>query len=232
MLVLDIETYFYQDSDPAYFAYKSGNITAPSTYKNPDKILSYIEGKKKAMAEKAALDPRLSNIILVGMLCNENLTDSFSYNENSKIYERFIGLPPAPNPDINEVRLLSETIITIHKALTRGHKLITYNGKKFDLPFIFKRLLIRQIPPPATISILNLMNKYNNESHVDLFSILEEGSLSEWAYLLGQSLELGGDTGNDIANYMEIHEYDKIITKNKSDVYRTLSIYEAIKGWL
>jgi len=230
MLVLDIETYKNKDADPDYFAYKMGNISAPVTWKDPVKIARYVSEKRAAAEEKAALDARIGMVVLIGMLSDKKINDNFTLNKTTGFYEAQLGCYDDCNLEATEISIIQQFWLTLHSCMFKGDRLITYNGKGFDLPFIFKRSLICEIPPPGKFPLGKYFNKYNEQFHVDLFNIFGEGSLAEWSYLLGQSLIIEKD-GGSIGKWIEKKEFGKVKEKNLMDIYQTAYIYQNIERY-
>jgi len=229
-MVLDIET--YKDVEDAnYIAWKIGSIaSAPSNYKDPEKITKYINEAKKTATSKFSLSPLTGKIILIGVasfkplsLSDDGIKLTTEYGD--MYYKQFEG---------DEKELLKNFWDFFSSAqLVNGEPLVTYNGKKFDLPFIFTRtmLLLPGYQPKTRIKLNEYISKYNTDKHIDLYNIFEEGSLVEWSYKFNIANTLERD-GDKIAYYYENNNMEWIKSKNLIDISQTLVLYKAIKNWL
>jgi len=122
--------------------------------------------------------------------------------------------------------------------------LITYNGKKFDLPFILLEVT-RVLSSDSKYSIFrriiesNLSRAYsttysNDVSHYDMYEILssfynynlQKGKLSQWARRMGVSPVFG--SGDKVLEWYENKEYENIIKHCESNVISTYELYEHI----
>jgi len=225
MIVLDIET--YKDvSDENYTKWKSAT-SIRKDLKDPDKIAK----AQSEATDKFALSPLTGKIIL-GMVLTD--ADGISNSaESIQIMDKNFSILKYDNP--NESDLIANLLIDLETALDNGHMLVTYNGKNFDLPYIMKRSVILGIAKPHYIPYSDLISKYKNDKHVDLFQLLNDygqfSSLSEWSYKLHNSLELSSD-GNKVGEWYETGQMAKIIDHCKDDLIKTYLLYEKLKGWL
>ena len=46
----------------------------------------------------------------------------------------------------------------IHKLINEADAIITYNGKRFDMPTLNKEFLIHKLPPPSPYKDIDLIN--------------------------------------------------------------------------
>lgn len=226
-LFFDIET--YKDvSDENYIAWKQAGISAPSNYKDPIKIAENIAQQKAEMGDKFALSPLTGKIILVGLLSDVKLSESWS-NATHKHNEKEYWLIQLTG-DEREILSKFWDVLKL-QALKAGDHLVSYNGKQFDLPFLLHRSTILNIKPSQRIVITKMLNKYQHEPHLDLFNWFGSGSLVEWSYRLGVSNSLERD-GGKIGGWYESGQMDIIKQKNSIDLFQTSMIYDRIKEWL
>ena len=115
MIILDIET--IPKSDFESLKYMRSQITAPSNYKDHEKISAYIKEKEIDMLNKAALSPLLG-IVACASLVKDGQIISITGSEKTII----------------------DTILTEAKPL--HNQLAGYNLKKFDLPFLQVRAMM------------------------------------------------------------------------------------------
>jgi len=208
-LVIDIET--YQDIPEEVLESRRSQIQAPANWKDPDKIAKYVEEKTAEIASKAALSPLTGRVVAVGM--------GLRRNKGNWEFACFVDR-------INyEEKLLGEVDRALF-AVEHGH-LITYNGTRFDIPFLVARAMRHG---------LTLMYKWPlaryAKRHLDLFSILQSGSLSDWsALVLGETKK---SSGADVAAMVSEERWDDLKTYCLADVKITARLYDAIErcAWL
>jgi DNA polymerase elongation subunit (family B) len=208
-LVIDIET--YQDIPDEVLESRRAQISAPSNYKDPEKIAKYIEEKTAEIVEKAALSPLTGRVVAVGMGLRRHGGDW----EFACLTDR-----------INDEQLLLARVDSTLFDVGHGH-LITFDGTRFDIPFLVARamrhgMLLRYRWPLARYS----------KRHIDLFTILQSGSLGDWsALVLGESKKA---TGADVAAMVEQERWDDLKTYCLADVRITARLYDAIErcAWL
>ena len=143
-LIIDIAT----APLPDVAQYLNDQISAPANYKDPAKIDAYIAEKRAEQSDRAALDPDLCRISMVGIMTG---------------YRLAVG--PILNPcrsEAEERKVLSE----LGAMLSGDVVIITFNGLKFDLPILMRRAQYLGVKFPK----LNL-DRYRSP-HIDLFNVL------------------------------------------------------------
>jgi len=204
--VFDLET-FQDELKPEYEEYwikkKRGRLVDPKK----------IEAKDAETKGKLATDPRTGQIILGG----------FYDSVEKEIIQ--IGLGKA-----TEKLVLQDIIEQFNKFMNSGYTMVSYNGKGFDVPFLYKRALIKGVTIKPIVEYSQLIHKYSNRLHVDLFGVFEEGGKTEWAYLLGLS-RTWENQAKDIHEWYINREFKEIRNKNIEDLKETAIIYEAVREW-
>ncbi len=208
-VVIDIET--DQDVSEAQRVHLEAGISAPKNYKDAGKIEAYIAKAKVEVLTKAALSPRTGRVVCVGIGVR-------THDE---------GKPPRPKWDFsafvdeqNEEKKLLATIDEVLDGQTHGH-LITFDGRRFDLPFMAARAMKHD---------MNLRYKWPlgyNPTHIDLFELLgKEGRLDAWAMgLLGRPKT---SSGSEIAGMVEAGRWDDIRAHCLEDVRMTAELYDRL----
>lgn len=208
-IVLDIET--YPDVSEEHLEQIRANLKAPSGYKDPVKIKAYIEKEKVKALSKAGLSPRTGRAVCVGI----------------GVRTHDGGKPPRPQWDFaafvdkeNDEEKLLTTIDEVLNEQIHGH-LITFDGRRFDLPYLAARAMKH-----------NMALKYRwplgyNSTHVDLFELLgKEGKLDAWAMgLLGRAKT---SHGSEIARMVEAGQWDEIKAHCLEDVQMTAELYDRL----
>lgn len=170
-IVVDVETHAIDTAGDFV-----ESASAPGNYKDPEKIAAYIAEANAKAVLNAGLDPDLARIVCIGWQTDDN-------------------------PHVASVCCRTEeaeaNALAYFWGETRGANLITFNGLKFDLPFLLRRSLYLGVKAPA----LNL-DRYRSP-HVDLMQVLSFNgtitahSLKFYAKRLG--LEHDDTSGKDIA---------------------------------
>lgn len=126
--------------------------------KDPEKIAADIAKKKQAAVDKMALSP------LTGRICSYAMY--------------FDCLPPQWDvineiSDAEEINLINKILCNFVLTNTTYPTICTWNGHKFDIPFIAKRSMILNIDLPTGFpGFRYFMKKYSITPHIDLFQEL------------------------------------------------------------
>lgn len=185
--------------------------------KDPAKIEEKKAAVKAEQIEKMALSP------IWGRMCSYAIAGDGV--EHSAVI--------AKDTDSAETDLLEQCFSQI-----REHRIITYNGNGFDLPFLFRRAVILGVDPRewGIATLAELTQRYNNSWHVDLMTV--------WAGYNGrEKLEnvataVLGDHKQDI-DFREFPELirtaegqKKIMQYNLQDTILTLQLFNRFDGVL
>lgn len=220
MIAFDIETAAgnLENNQKSWFAEKLRD----KRLKDPDKI----EESKKKAEQKFGLSAMTGKIILIGILSDTKITDDFA--EVGDMYFLQLGLDGTTEKE-NLVAFWN----IISNGLARGERLVSFNGKQFDMPFIFARSIIHQIPRPQALrTIDDFVSKYKNMLHVDVFNVFNNvGKQSEWANIIGISPDLASD-GQFISEWFEAGDFERIKEKNKLDLVELASIFRLMEAWV
>jgi len=198
-LFFDIET--IPNIDPEKYA-QTLEIKAPGNYKDPVKIEEYISEKRLSIVrdviKSASLNPIYGRVVSAAIRY-EGQTFSICSNTEQDI--------------INYV----SDFVDDRDTLWRKTRIITFNGKSFDVPFFNIR---------AKRKILPEVSKYQQEVHFDAllyvnnFGSFNSGVLSfsqqAIARILGISEGIGN--GGEVYDYYLNQDFDKIVAHNESDV--------------
>lgn len=172
-----------------------------------------MQANREQIESEYALSPKTGKIIMIGYcIVDEKEVVSYMTEENH-----------------SEEKMLSEFWDIIKRYVVQnGYKLVTKNGKTFDLPFIFFRSLLYNIEGVHQYS--QLVRKYYTDYHVDLAEFLP-GKLIELSHLLlGEPLDK--EDGSAIAEMYREGKWDEIVAKNKTDLETSARIYQLIEGYI
>jgi DNA polymerase elongation subunit (family B) len=230
LIAFDIETV----ADP-YLAHDKGFSEwigakkIDSRLKDPEKI----EAAKQKVRSKYGLDPLSGAIIFASFASDVKLVDAEEYHHGE-----FDGINyyKAGLNGVAEAETLTAIWKIITNAINRSVRIITYNGKDFDIPFLIKRSIFNKVAKPNTVSINSLTNRYSDTNHLDVFSFFggkwgPGGTQSEYAYRMGLTSELQSD-GAQIQTWYDTMQYDKIATKCLQDTAELLNIGKEVVRWI
>ena len=116
----------------------------------------------------------------------------------------------------------------IHKLIDEADAIITYNGKRFDMPTLNKEFLIHKLPPPSPYKDIDLINTARGKFK------FASNKLDYIAQVLG----VGQKTSHQgMPLWIECMAMNpkawKLMKKyNCNDVILTEQVYEKLKGWI
>ena len=170
-MVLDIETMSCEIPD-ALARELYGKIEPTQTAIKAHKEDEYIKSKQEEIAEGFALSPMTGRVLGIGIICKDVKT----YIEDT---------------EQGMFKFLCDI------AKDDSTRLITFNGKNFDVPFLKIRAAILGVPIPNFST-----KRYDTTWHFDCREILTnfganpKGTLKEWAIIFG--VEPPKDSGKAI----------------------------------
>lgn len=122
---------------------KLGNI------KDPEKIAAKEDEARQKQLESMALDAMTCRVLCVG----------FSMGEGTELAETLTALS-----DDEELRVLEWVFKNLAKE---GTRIVSWNGKDFDLPMLYKRAAILGLQHDAPL-LQHWNKRYDNSYHIDL----------------------------------------------------------------
>ncbi|MDW8067195.1 MAG: ribonuclease H-like domain-containing protein [Aquificaceae bacterium] len=121
---------------------------------------------------------------------------------------------------------------TLWEKLGNLKRLVTFNGKGFDLEFIRIRSIIHNLKPQAYY----LYFHSKSVNHIDLMEVLrvnrESYSLSFIAKRLGIELSKGGMDGSKVKEAFQKGEYRRVAKYNAKDAIITGMVFQRVKDYL
>lgn len=209
-LVLDLETTAIPNADQFLEP-----PTAPSNYKDTEKIKSYVAEKTAQNLTNCSLDPDLNRIVALGFMLEDRDLEPLVYLCPDEAAER-------------------KALITFWDVVAcdgnRTRRLVTFNGFAFDLPTLMRRSVYLDIWPSRDLSV----DRYRSP-HVDLLQKLsfngaiKAHSLSFYAQRFGFEIETPEWTGADIAGLVEAGNWDAIKAHCRSDVLLTFELAQRLR---
>lgn len=194
--ILDIES----RPDPKLAELFTESIKPDSRLKDPAKIAEDLREKNQEAQKLMSLDADYNEIICVGVKPIGQPAQMFSLKE----FADWLKLPQ--NPDEKQWKERSES--TTNAAL----KMVTFNGKNFDIPTIIKCGIRENLDLPYT-TLIKAMDKYRGDNHIDLAEKLsmvfgKYKSLDQYLKIyLGIKKETDGDDFFRTASEEEIKKH-------------------------
>lgn len=128
---------------------------ATGNLKDPEKIAAKVAEAKKEQIGRMALSPLTGEIASAAF---------FSNNRQDVVF--------------GELQILEAT----WQHIMDGNKLVTFNGKSFDVPFVFKRGIIHGLKWATIPNMKRYVDKYRAVQHIDV--------MEEWC-AFGERIKLG-----------------------------------------
>lgn len=205
-LILDLETVAIPGADALVEP-----VSAPSNYKDPDKISAYILEKQAKQIADAGLYPYTARIIALG------------WCEEGEDIERV----ETCDSDREEAALLRDFWPRISNRRGGEIPICTFGGRRFDLPLIMIRSTLLGVEHPA----LDIRRYYT--PHIDVLEKLTFNGEIDYRSLRWFAKRLGLNTddafsGKEIAQLYDDKNWDGIRAHCASDVKLTREIGERI----
>ncbi len=190
-------------------------------------LLKYADSEDeiKAVKEGMGFSPLTGEIVVIGML-NPDTNQGVVYYQSPELFpETFME---------NGIEFTSDTEAGILKkfweAVKHYDKIITFNGRGFDAPFIMVRSAVNKIKPTKDL----MPNRYSAASHVDLLdqltfygSVRRKFSLHMWCKAFGiKSPKEEGVTGHEVKDLFESGKYAEIARYCIGDLHATKELFE------
>ena len=223
-IVLDIET--ARDLREPIHAKLRSCIEPDGRLKDPEKIAADLAKKEADIVAKAGLDPLTGRIVCVGVgvrngggrVITRDVYNSIAdHCENGWSYK----VELARTRD-DEAWLLS-CLADILQAVDTP-TLITWNGRRFDLPFIAARAALHGVRFPWRLPL-----GYARDLHVDLCDVFDRG-LDLWSTpILGEGKPLDGG-GAAVQALVDAGEWGVLRDYNLDDLRKTAALWERVRG--
>jgi len=185
-------------------------------------------GKRKIMDEKAkgkqvadmALNPFYGRICSYAIYGNEGRISKYSVLTEIN--------------DKQETNLIKDIFLEFANTNTTAPTIVTWNGEKFDMRFLYTRAVILGITelPSGCVSFRTITKKYENENHIDLMTVLHNygvyGSLENASYVILGKKKLD----HDFSKFIELIETgrgNEIGEYNLQDARLTYELYKRVQ---
>lgn len=140
--------------------------------------------------------------------------------------------------DAEEINILNEILPFFGVTQFNVPTIITFNGVRFDVPFIFKRAMMLKVPLPAGVPKLNVfMKRYSMVPHCDLAMQIVNWDNNDYCSLDNTCRGIIGKRKMDfdvtkIREMILNGEGDKVLQYNMSDVELTMELYKTVSDYL
>ena len=216
-LVFDIETVPAQDKREL-----------PSTV--AESLVKFAEYKEMETGAVMGMSPFFGKIVSLAFGEGESAPDE------QRITALVVPPPDQPVPvfpdwirPIDEAELLRAFWALAASAET----VVTYNGRRFDIPFLTGRSLMHGIPARVDLA----SNRWSLRPHLDLFEILGQqgrgpSNLDVVCWALGIESPKGTMDGSMVAPAYQSGEIVEIAEYNRHDVRATTAVYQRVRELL
>ena len=135
--------------------------------------------------------------------------------------------------DKQETNLIKDIFLEFANTNTIAPTIITWNGEKFDMRYLYTRAVILGIElPSGCVSFKAMTKRYENENHIDLMTVLHNygvyGSLENASYAILGKKKLDHDFSKFI-ELIETGQGNKIGEYNLQDAKLTYELYKRVQ---
>lgn len=211
----DIETIPSETGLPRMLAKLGEDISAPSNWKDAEKIAAHIAAKKAALEQRAAKEASLNPIF--GMLASAAL---WSGREGAAFTLHDM-VPSDPMSEQAERALLELVCVAMSSFDPSSDTIATFGGKSFDAQFLAVRCLVHRMAPPPILDL----RRYSSRPHLDCRAIIHgwddhaRGNLADTceAFNVPCSGKDMGVSGGDVFRLAMVGQWDTIAAYNLGD---------------
>ena len=190
--------------------------------------------KREEAVEEAkrylSLYPYTAKVIAIGMLNSKTEKELVLYDgeENGELIVEEKNIKYKP---VSEEKMLSEFWLYAAKA----NKVITFNGRSFDIPFLMLRSALLKIKP----SVNFIRNRYDSSAHIDLleqltfYGLTKKFNLDFYCRSFGiESPKSKGISGMEVKELYNAGKIKEIAVYCGEDVKATFELYKIWEQYL
>lgn len=141
------------------------NLKAPKNIKDPEKIKANLDAQKAELVKKMSVDPDFCEIRCIGVKIDDEPAKIVSLQEFMDI--------------INEQVKVKSELGSEYIERSLGWRLISFNGKKFDLQVVIRQGLREKISGPYR-ELKEMTRRFQSTKHIDLQEAIND---NEWRSL-------------------------------------------------
>lgn len=217
-LIIDLETY----ADPAV-------IQA-----HPERLAAMAAKREVSVEEMMALSPPLARVVAIGAMTTDGRKAVWIDSQGEDV----AGIE-ARHPGATVMRATSEAGLLhgfFHALTTRKvSRLITFNGRGFDVPVLFHRALANRVPMAPLVANAAIEYRYRPQQHLDLcdqlafFGASRTYSLETYAIGLGIPNPKAHGDGSRVGDMVAARRWGEIASYCLDDVQAHSDLYQV---WL
>lgn len=156
-------------------------------------------------------------------------------NQPTEMHRRLIQTDDySSEPQDAESRLVADALQLIASAVAKGTRLVSFNGKSFDIPMLRARAAILGLTPPR-LPWRRLLYPYSDDQHADLRLVLgadsryARGTLQAWADSFGIHAE---EHGADVWPWVRAGEWAKLRAYGECEARTLVELFDAVEAYL
>jgi predicted PolB exonuclease-like 3'-5' exonuclease len=199
-------------------------------YAEKENDYSLKESKKEEVERYLSLYPYTAKIISIGMLNTETNGTLVLFDDNTN--DEFI----VEEKGIKYKSIKEKEILKLFwNYISKTDKVITFNGRNFDIPFLMLRSAMLEVKP--TVNLIH--NRYNITKHIDLldqftfYGITRKFNLDFYCHAFGiKSPKSKGITGMEIKELYKAGKIKDIAIYCGEDVKATFELFKIWEEYL
>jgi len=194
--------------------------------------------EEETVKDTLGLSPYTAKIIVIGMLDTKKNSGFVLFDAPKSFKENF------SNDQVTfKVTSEPEMLKTFWEVVKRYDEFVTYNGRQFDMPFIYIRSAINKITPTKDLMKNRYLNYQPNDAkHIDLYDQLS--FYGSFRFAVGGSLDMacrafGIDTpkdgeldGSKVSEYYHKGKIRQIAEYNYRDLIATNELFDYYRRYL
>lgn len=202
-------------------------------------LLRYAEKEKDDQTKNEKVDeairytslyPFTAKVIAIGIYDVEK-EKSYVYYESTEIEEWKNDEKNIQYKGVSEVEMIS----SFWRIVESIDRVVTFNGRGFDVPFLNLRSAVLKIKPSKNL----MTNRFDKKLHIDLldqltyFGIIRKFNLDFYCHSFGiNSPKSHGVTGMDVKNLYEAGRIKDVAIYCGEDILATANLYNIWKEYL
>lgn len=201
-IIIDIETSAHVTC--AMREYMEADIKPRANIKDEAKIAADLEKKRLGIYEKAAFSPLTGRVAVIGYIA---ISDDGS--EKKEV------LTTQDSSERELLTLMSDVMTSLDPR-----RIVTFNGRRFDLPFLVSRSII--------LGICGYQWPLGHHpAHIDICDYLD-GSLEAWSVAIRNTRKEA--PSSDVPALIAAGEWDVVIRHCADDITLTMDLYNKLRA--
>jgi len=199
---------------PTTIVFDIETVPSKTAYAHPDEVLRMAQKRGQKIDEFASLCPVLCSVIAVGIL--ELETGTQHAHVCGGVDREF------------------DVLTVVNAAINSAARLVTFNGRRFDLPALIHRSRINGVQPAGILLRSVLQKPWEHLPHVDMANVLSFGgamsgySLEAYAIAYGLDNPKTGGDGGGVLELVRTGQIEKLAQYVMGDVRATAELYRRV----